>query len=171
LETDNRKGITLLELIVAIGMMTILTTTVMFVYNLHFKAWNESYVRSVIRGNLSQALELASNSLRQAQSIDALTESSIIFTADLGNGSSAYRLYLYNADDPEPNGPYTQSTYSLRFAEDAVDYGDGAVLSADIAQPLSPAFAISDKVIAIHLTALRGAEEVTMRTKIRPRNL
>ena len=152
-------------------MLGILTTTVIFVYNLHFKSWNEGYARSVIRDNLSQAMELAGDRLRRAQSIDALTESSITFTADLGNGSNTYRLYLYNAGDPEPNPPYTQSTYSLRLGQGAVDYGDGPVLSSDIAQPSGPAFAISDKVITLDLTALRGAEQVTMRTKIRPRNL
>jgi type II secretory pathway pseudopilin PulG len=162
---------TLVELIVVIGMMGILTTTVMVVYNFHFKSWNESYTRSRIRGNLAQALELASNQLRQAQTIDAVTQSSITFTANSGGGTSSYRLYLYNADDSEPNPPYTQSTYSLRFAQDSVNYGDGAILSSDIAQPTSPAFSISSKVISINLTALSGEQEIAMRTKVRPRNL
>lgn len=171
METGNHKGMTLVELIVVIAMMGILTTTIMFVYNFHFKSWNESYTRSLIRGNLAQALELASTQLRKAQTIDALAESSITFTADSGSGTSSYRLYLYNAGDPEPNPPYTQSTYSLRFAQDSINYGDGAVLSSDIARPTSPAFAISGKVISINLTALRGEQQIAMRTKVRPRNL
>ena len=171
MRNNNHKAITLIELIMVIGMMGILVTAVTFVYQLHFKVWNEGYTRSVIRGRLSQALEIASGRLLQAQTIDAITESSVTFTADLGSGSSTYRLYLYNADDPEPNPPYTQSTYDLRFAQDAVDYGDGAVWSSDIVQPSSPAFALDGKVLTINLTTSRGAQQVTMRTKIRPRNL
>ena len=160
-----------MELIVAMAMMGILTTTVIFVYSLQFKSWNESYSRASIRGNLSQALELATVSLLQAQSVDELTESGITFTADLGNGNNSYRFYLYNADDPEPNPPYTQSTYSLRFAQESVDYGDGAVLSPDIAQPATPVFSMDDNTVTINLRALKGSEEVTMRTNVRPRNL
>jgi Tfp pilus assembly protein PilE len=170
LEINNRKSLTLVELIMVIGMMGILTATVSFVYNLHFKSWNEVYTRSVIRGRLSQTLELMGNRLLQAQSIDAFTESSITFTADLGSGSDTYRLYLYNANDPNPP-PYTQSTYSLLSAQGAVNDGDGVVLSPDIVQPSSPPFVMNGKVITINLTARRGAEQVTMNTSVRPRNL
>ena len=83
MEINNRKSTTLVELIVATCMMAILTITIAFVYNLHFKSWNETYTRSVIRGRLSQALALMTNRLLQAQSIDAFTESSITFSADL----------------------------------------------------------------------------------------
>jgi len=171
LEIINRKSMTLVELIVVIGMMTILTATIFFVYNLHFKSWNQGYTRSVIRGKLSQALELMGNRLLQAQSIDAFSESSITFTADLGNGSNKYRLYLFNADEPGAHPPYTQSTYSLLSAQGTVNDGDGVVLSADILQPSSPPFTISGKLITINLTAGKGAEQVTMNTNVRPRNL
>ena len=159
-----------MELIMVIAMMGILTATVSFVYNLHFRSWNELYTRSVIKDKLSQALELMSDRLLQAQSIDDFTENSITFTADLGGGSNTYRLYLYNANDPEPP-PYTQSTYSLLSAQGAVSDGDGVVLSPNILQPSSPPFVMSGKVITINLTAQSGAEQVTMTTSIRPRNL
>ena len=152
-------------------MLGILTVTIIFIYNVQFKSWNEGYSRSLIRGNLSQGLELAVQSLLQAQSIDAVTESSITFTADLGNGTDTHRLYLYNADDPEPNPPYNQSTYSLRFAHGLVNYGDGAVLSPDIKQPATPAFSMNNNVVVIELTVLRGSQEVSMKTSVRPRNL
>ena len=170
MEINNRKSVTLVELIVVTCMMAILTTTIAFVYNLHFKSWNETYTRSVIRGRLSQALALMTNRLLQAQSIDAFTESSITFSADLGNGSNSYRLYLYNVNDPQPP-PYTQSTYSLLSAQGVVNDGAGVVLSSDIAQPSSPPFVMTGKAITINLTARRGAEQVTMTTSIRPRNL
>jgi hypothetical protein len=171
IKNKNQKGISLMELTVAISMMGLLVTTVIFVYNAQFKLWNEGYSRLVIRRDLSQALELASRVLLQAQTIDDLTESSITFTADLGGGSDMYRLYLYNIDDPEPNPPWTENKYFLRFAHGTVDYGQGVIISSDIAQPLSPTFVMNQGVLSIDLTAVNGEEQVTMRTKIRPRNL
>lgn len=165
-----RKGLTLVELIMVIGMMGILTVTVSFVYNLHFRTWNDVYTRSLIRGQLSQAMELMTARLLAAQSIVDFTESSITFTADLGRGSNTYRLYLYNANDPDPP-PYTQSTYSLLSAQGAVDDGEGVVLSPDIVAPSSPPFVMNGKLITIVLTAKRGAEHITMTTSVRPRNL
>jgi hypothetical protein len=171
LRTRDRKGITLSELIITLALMSILTVTVIFVFNLHFKSWNESYGRSLIRGRLSQALEVISDNLRHAQSIDAISDSSLTFTADVGSGPETYRLYLYSAEDPEPNPSYTQDVYSLRLARGSINYGDGAVLSSDIAQPAGPVFTMSGPVIAIDLSAVRGDQRLSMRSKIRPRNL
>lgn len=160
-----------MELAVAIGMLGILTVAVVYVYNWSIHSWDQGYMRSKIRAGLAQAIESASQKLLQAQTIDALTESSISFTTDSGNGSNTYRLYLYHVNDAEPNPPYSQNTYEFRMAKSDVDYGEGVVLSSDIAQPLSPVFVMNDRVISIQLTALRGDQQVTMSAKIRPRNL
>ena len=157
MKTDNRKGLTLVELIMVMAMMTILTATVCFVYNLHFKTWNEVYTRSLIRGHLSQALELMSDRLLQATSITAFTQNSITFTADLGGGSNTYRLYLYNG--------------SLLSAEGTITDGSGVVLAANILQPSNPSFTMNGKVITINLTVQKGDQQVTMMTSVRPRNL
>lgn len=154
-----------------LGLMGFLTATIVFVYHLQVTSWNESYIRSSIRDRLSQALELATHRLRQAQTIEEITDGSITFTADLGDGIDTYRLYLYNAEDPEPEAPYTQNIYSLRMAKGLVDYGEGGVLAADIAQPSGAVFSINGQVINITLTTSRENEEVTMRTSVRPRNL
>ena len=160
MDINDRKGLSLIELMVTIGMMGLLMATVVMVAHVQLKAWDESYTRAVIRGNLSQAMELVSDDLRQARSIDALTDSSVTFTADLGRGMLTYRLYLYNADDG----------YSLRLAEGIVDDGDGVVLSSGIV-PSSPVFSMNGKVVAVHLTASSGNQQITMHTNIRPRNL
>lgn len=167
----RRTASTLMELTVAIGMFGILTVTVLCVYNWYIHSSHGSFTRSKIRAGLAQAMESASQKLVQAQSIDDLTESSITFTTPSGNGNSIYRLYLYHAQDDQPNPPYSQNTYEFRMAKDDVDYGDGVVLSSNIAQPLTPVFAMADRVINIQLTASQGDQHVTMSTKIRPRNL
>jgi hypothetical protein len=171
LRIHGRKAVTSIELTIAIGLMVILTITVVSVYQWHLRAWNEGYARSVIRSRLLQALESVEKPLLHAQSIDALSEGSITFTADLGDGGIAYRLYLFNENDPEPNPPYSQESYTLRLAKNDMDYGEGVLLSSDIARPAQPVFLLDDKVITIQLSALKQDERITMSTKIRPRNM
>ncbi|MCK5580669.1 MAG: hypothetical protein KAJ18_05280 [Candidatus Omnitrophica bacterium] len=165
------KAVTLLELLVVILALVILVGVINNVFFVGFNVWNEGFSRAEIRTDLGQALELISKNLRQAGSVDALTESSITFSADLGGGDDTYRVYLYHEDDPEPNPPYTQDTYDLRWAKGTVDYGAGANLVTDIAQPTHIPFSQTGAVITMDLTATRGDETLRLRSNVRPRNL
>jgi len=167
----NRRAFTIVELLVVMVTLIILMGVVVNLYTVGLDLWSEGYTRSGIRTELAQALELISKNLRQAKSIDALTESSIIFTADLGSGDDTYRIYLYNASDAEPNPPYSQSSYDLRWVQGTVTYGLGANIATNIVQPTNTPFSQSGNVIAIDLTATSGDESVRLRTNIRPRNL
>lgn len=165
------RGFTVLELLIVILALTILVGVVGNVYTVGLDLWNDGLGRSQARTDLSQALELISRNLRKATRIDALTASSITFTANLGGGSSTYRVYLYNSADPEPNPPYSQAFYELRWAQGAVNYGSGAILSTGIVQPVAAPFIRSGNVITIDLTAVRGNETVKLKSSVRPRNL
>ena len=170
----KNKGLTLIELLITTAVLSILIFTVGYAFVIGFKLWNEGYGRSDIRTGLSQALELASKNLRQANSIDELTAGSITFSADLGGGEDTYRVYLYNASDTEPNPPYTQNTYELRWAKSTVDYGSGAVLIKDVKKPVPPSskpFSQNGNVITLDFVVERGDQTVAMRTKVRPRSL
>ncbi|MFH2137508.1 MAG: prepilin-type N-terminal cleavage/methylation domain-containing protein [Candidatus Omnitrophota bacterium] len=167
----NNRGLTLMELLVVIMLLAILVGTIGYVFITGLNLWSQGYARSDIRFRLSQAIELITRQLRQAVSIDSLNQSSITFTADLGAGDSSYRVYLYNSADPEPNPPYTQSTYELRWASGAGGYGTGAVIASDIIQPVSAVFSQSNNIISIDLTVSRQGETIRMRSKVRPRNL
>jgi len=167
----HAKGLTLTELLVVTATLGILVYSITYTYVIGIKVWDQSYSRSDIRGSLSQAMELISKDLRQAKNINSLTQSSITFTADLGAGDNTYRFYLYNSADPEPNPPYTQSFYELRWAQGAAAYGTGAVLARDIVQPVNTPFSLSNNLISIDLTAARSDESVRLRSNVRPRNL
>ncbi len=164
-------GFTILEILIVILALTIVVGVVNNVYIVGLDLWSEGISRSSIRTDLSQALELVSKNLRRATSIDAITASSITFTADLGGGSSSYRVYLYNASDSEPNPPYSQDNYDLRWAQGTTTYGSGANLATDIAQPINTPFTQNGNVITLDLTATRGEETVRLRSNVRPRNL
>ena len=159
----TKNGLTLIELLVPTAILAILVFTVGYVFVVGLNLWNEGYARSDIRGDISQGMELISKNLRQAKSIDILTESSITFTADLGSGDDTYRVYLYNSADPEPNPPYTQSSYELRWAKGTVTYGSGAILARDIAPPTNTPFTQSGNYITIDLTVTRADETLRIR--------
>lgn len=167
----NKKSFSILELLAVILALGILLGVIARVFFAGSEIWNKGYSRSSIRTSLAQAIELISRNLRRATSIDAITASSITFTADLGNGSGTYRVYLYNAADPEPNPPYAQDVYDLRWAQGTVTYGLGANLATDIAQPTNTPFSQSGNVITIDLTATKDNQSIRMRSKVRLRNL
>jgi len=167
----NKKGFTLIELLVTLTIMSVLVFTIGYTFVVGLKLWDEGYDRNDIQTDIAQAFELISKNLRQATSINTLTESSITFTADLGSGSTSCRIYLYNSSDSEPNPPYSESTYDLRWATGTVTYGSGAIVATDIVQPITAAFSQSGNVITVDLTITRGDETLRMRSKVRPRNL
>ena len=170
----SRKGLTFIEVLVTTAIMSILVFTVGYTFIVGLKQWEEGHARSQMRAKMSQALELVSKNLRQAASIDELTAGSITFTADLGNGSQSHRVYMYNASDAEPNPPYTQNIYELRWAVGTVTYGSGAVIATDIDKPNPPSsnpFSQSGNVITMNFTLERGDVSIDMRTNVRVRNL
>jgi len=168
----NTDGLTLIELLITVGILSVLIFTVGYTFIIGLKLWNEGYNRTDIRNDLSYSMDLMSKHLRQAKSIDALTAGSITFTADLGSGDTSYRFYLYNSSDTEPNPPYTQSNYELRWAQGTVTYGSGVVLIADIPTPASTKpFSQSGNVITMDLTVANGDDTMSMRTNVRPRSL
>ena len=172
---QNRRGLTLVELIITVVILPILIFTIGYSFVIGLRLWNQGYTRADIRTRLSQALELVSKQLRQAKSIDELTAGSITFTADLGDGDDTYRVYMYHGADSEPNPPYTQQgSYELRWAKSTVTYGSGAVLVADVKRPVPPSskpFSQNGNVITLDLVVERGDETVAMATNVRPRNL
>lgn len=171
LSACRQKGLTLIELLVTTAMMSILVFTVGYTFIVGLRLWNEGYARADIRTDLAQAFELVGKNLRQAKSIDALTASSITFTADLGNGDTSCRIYLYNSSDAEPNPPYSAGSYEMRWALGTVTYGAGSILATDIAQPTTAPFSRSGNLITMNMTVTRGDESLQMRTSIRPRSL
>ena len=170
----SQKGLTLIEVLVATVIMSVLVFTIGYTFVIGLRQWDEGYARAQMRTQMAQALELVTKNLRQAQSIDALTAGSITFTADLGSGQMSYRVYMYNSSDPEPNPPYTQNTYDLRWAQGTVTYGSGSIIASNIARPSPPSsnpFSQRGNVITMNFELQHGSQTVDMRTNVRVRNL
>jgi len=167
----NKRGLTTIELIAVIFCLSLVVILLGQLYTLGLNIWFEGYTRHTASNQTSQSLERIVKALRQARAIDGLTENSITFKADLGNGENTYRVYLYNAADDEPNPPYTQSNYELRWAQGDLAYGDGTLLVTDIPQPTSPVFSRTNDYITIDLTRNYSDSQVRFRSNVQLRNL
>lgn len=179
----NRKGFTLLELIIVLVMVVVLIGTVSFVFIVSLRAWSSGRVRADIRADLDLARERMLKEIRHAKSIDISEESriTIISIVDFEEPidfevPTSYRYYLYNENDPEPNPPYTQATYQLRRSKNDATYGAGVALVEGIVNPQSfdpsrPPFTQSGNLIIIDLNGTREGETIRLRSNVRPRNL
>ena len=164
-------GLTILELLVVVILTGIIVIVIGQTYITGLEIWRDGYERSVARDQTSQALERITKALRQAKGIDDFSEGSIVFSADLGGGDDSYRVYLYHPSDTEPNPPYTQGLYELRWAQGDVSYGQGAVLAKDIQQPLSAAFTFNNGLVTVDLTNNLLDSSLRFRSNIQLRNL
>ncbi len=174
-KSTDKSGFTLIEVLVTTVMLAILVFTVGYTFVIGLKLWNEGYTRTNMRAKMTQALELVTKNLRQASSIDEIIAGSITFTADLGSGSTSYRVYMYHEDDPAAETPYTESGgYQLRWAVGITTYGSGAIIATNIDKPNPPAsnpFSQSGNVITMNFTVEDGDHTIDIRTNVRVRNL
>jgi hypothetical protein len=167
----KEAGLTVLELLLVMILTGILVIGIGQVYVTGLGIWQNGYERSVARDQTAQALERMSQALRQAKNIDAFSESSIIFTADLGAGDDTYRFYLYHPAQTDAGPPYTQSVYQLRGAQGDVSYGEGAVLAQNIRQPATAPFSLSSGLLTVDLTRNFLDSSMRFRSNVRLRNL
>ena len=167
----GKRGLTIVELMAVFLLLSILMVSLSQLYILGLKLWEDGYERQQAGQQMSQAFERVSQYLRQARSIDDFNESSISFSADMGAGLKAYRLYLYNPLDAEPNPPFTQATYELRLADGDIDYGDGVVLSTQIERPTDPGFTRNDDFISLDLMRSYLDSSLRFRSSVQLRNL
>lgn len=177
-KASKKEGLTLIELIITTSMMSVLVFTVGYTFIIGMKLSNDGYNSAVSNTKIAQALELVSNGLRRAQSIDAITAGSITFTADLDGDVDddpiSHRVYLYNSSDSEPNPPYNQDTYELRWAQGTVTYGSGGIITSNVDKPNPPSskpFDQNGNLITMDFTVTSGSDTVNMRTNVRVRDL
>jgi hypothetical protein len=167
----KKTGFTVMELIISLGIFVILSGSIIFVYMTCFRTWDASQNRMSIKSEMTQAVDNMVRNLRKATSIDALTDYSVSFTADLGEGSAQYKYYLYNPTDAGPYPPYNATSYYLLRASAADALGQSPIAITYVKPPGTAVFSQSGNLITIDLTSVYYGETLHMRTKVRPRNL
>ncbi|MGE0268662.1 MAG: hypothetical protein AB7S78_09450 [Candidatus Omnitrophota bacterium] len=168
---STQHGFTITELIMSVLVTGVLIFTIGLIYTTGTSIFENGYDRISNRTDAAQAIDQVTRYLVQAKSIDDISESSLSFTADMGSGDVNFRVYLYSPDDPEPNPPYSEDNYQIKFAEGDLSYGAGKVLVRNLISPVNFPFDRNNNLITLDWTLSRNDSTVRMRTNVRPRNL
>ena len=167
----SQKGFTIVELYMSLTILVILGLAIGSVYMVGEKMYFGGINRVDIRSDGANAMELIKYHLMHAKSIDEITENSLTFTADVGNGDETFRAYLYHDSDAEPNPPYTEQLYDLKLLQGGTTYGEGKVLARNVEVPGTEIFRRDNNVITLDWTLLKEDASLRLRSKVRPRNL
>jgi len=187
--TDDRRykrGFTLLETLIVFSLLSVLMGVSAYLFTVSLRVWVTGSLRTEIRENMSYAMEKTVRDLK-AMALGSLSQ------YDSGSGNIAhtiqyddlsgntYVLYLYNADDLSFDSDYSQSLYNLRKANitqgDNPASGEGVLILQDLVSPAAaePATDLTidpnATLVTLDFVVQRGDETVTIRTKVRPRNL
>ena len=173
-----KRGITLIEIMVAVALFAILAVATVLVFRAILLSWASQETRAGIDIALDVEVEEVVRDLREATAISSVNSDEVRFTA----GGSDYIYYFYNENDSYPP-VFDQSTYELKKTaltggiSGTFTYGDGRIIIFDLIPPgtgTDPKTDLSidaNNLITVILKMTRGDETITSKTQVRPRNL
>ena len=177
-----KDGLTLIELIIAIMMMSLLIGATIYVFYAVLLSWSSQETRSGVDIDIDYDIEKVVRDLREAK-LASLSDpyssykDEIRFSNDKAN---FYTYYLYNAGDHYPP-TFGQSSYQLKKAmltgglDGTFTYGSGDLIMSDIKprtafMPERPVILSTGNMVTIDISIKRRDEEVRSRTAVRLRN-
>ena len=186
---SNRKGFTVIELLVAITLLSILLAVTISFYPLVIKVWNSGRSTYALRDDLSRVSEVLKDYLTKASNFTIINPGRIVFTANVDPTTPAGEfcvLYLYNANDTTWPSTYPYAMYELRFmtytpGPGQPAFGGGRSLLGDtsagnatpfgLRPPPYTSFSSSGNQISVTLNETRDKENKALSFEVRPRNL
>lgn len=173
-----KKGLTLIEMMITVGMIVILAGAAGYVFCAVLVSWSSQETRAGIDINLDRGIENVVRDLRESRVASAINNDEIRFSHDQ---VAYYIYYLYNAGDSYPPA-FGQSSYQLRKAaltgglNGTFTYGSGELIISDIKPrtaftPARPVISFTGNMATIDISIKRGDETVRSRTAVMPRNL
>jgi len=177
-----KRGFTLLETLIVFSLLSVLMGVSAYLFTVSLRAWGTGSLRTEIREDMSYAMEKVVRDLKEMANGSLSQYSSIEHTIQFEEtGGDTYVLYLYNSADPVFNSTYNRDFYNLHKANinqgDDPDSGEGVLILRDLVSPDASAPKTSLSInagrtqVTLDLAVQRGDETVTIRTKVRPRNL
>ena len=168
------KGLTLLEMIIAISLSTLLMGTSLLLLRPILLAWAHHQDRLELQQQVQHGMEKTIRQIRLAG--DAQGGSGAIrFTISALSGTQSYILYLYHPSDSWPPS-YSQASYQLRQAplvggiNGTFTYGAGALLMREVVPPPASTLSLSGKVALLNLSLKRGDETFRLIERAKRRN-
>lgn len=174
----TKKGLTLIEAMIAVAMLVILTGAITYAFRAVLLSWSSQETRTGINVNLKYDIEDIVRELRGSRQAGAVNNDEVRFSQDK---VTYYVYYLYNPSDGYPPA-FGQSAYQLKKAaltgglNGTFAYGSGDLIMSDIKPrtaftPARPVISFTDNMVTMDISIARGDETVRSRTAVRPRNL
>jgi len=171
---SSLAGLTLLELLITLALISILLGAIWLVFNSGTRAFYNQWTRIGIKGEVGRGFFSMSQELRQATSIVSATQTALTFTLDSdSNGVDETLQYTWSGTagtplnrvsvSPTPSFtiPVVKSVNNLAFS-----YYDASNNLLSFPVPISQV-----KLVAIDLTAADRDETFNLRSKERLRSL
>lgn len=165
------KGLTLLELIISVLLISIMLVAVWTIYHTGFTVFYNQVSRYDIKDQLSLAFITMTNELQQATSVTAATAASAVFYADINSDGIDEKIeYAWSGVSGAPLEEIINDTETKALARSISAfafsyYGANNVL-------LSFPVTLSDiQLVAVDAAAIKGDETFHLRTKIRMRTI
>ena len=172
----KRYGITLLEIIFALALVVLLTSSVAFVYTVVLRSWDQIGHRSDLHERLYFALERVIRDARTANAL-SVANHSLRFTVNENGADQSYIYYLYNSSDswvPQ----YSQAAYDLMRTSltggigGSFTYGSGEIVVKSLKPPSADTtITSSGNVVFINLVGKEKNDTMKVRGYVRPRNI
>lgn len=174
----TKKGLTLIEMMIAIVMLVGLTGAITYIFRAVLLSWSSQDTRAGIDINLDRDIEKVVRDLRKSKQASTVNNDEIRFSHDK---VIYYIYYLYNTSDTYPP-TFGQSSYQLRKAtltgglSGTFTYGSGDFIMSDIKPrtaftPARPVISFTSNMATMDISIARGDETIRSRTAVRPRNL
>ncbi|MBI5555052.1 MAG: prepilin-type N-terminal cleavage/methylation domain-containing protein [Elusimicrobia bacterium] len=175
----QEKGVTIVELLVAMALLAILLVVTVTFYPPVIKTFNAGKDDFDLRSDLATAREVMSNYLTKASTFTMVNPGRMNFTANVDVTtplSENCTFYLYNASDAGWPTTYPYVSYELRYTEVNV-FGSGRTIAYNLNPPNLPTFPSTyfesrgNNNIAVNLNATKNTQNFELRFEIHPRNL
>lgn len=165
----SERGLTLLELLIAVMMMSALIVALWTVYKANFGAFYSQGSRSNTKGESGRAIARLGSEIRQAVSLTTATVANFVIAYDTdgdGDDDSVQFTWAGASGDPlnrvsDVTTPVISSVSTLAFA-----YYDSSNALLTLPVTLSQV-----KSVLVTVTATDGDESFTLRSQISLRNL
>ena len=173
------KGFTLLEIVFSLALIVFLVTSILFVYIVSLRGWENLGHRTDLHEKLHFGLERMTRDLRESVRMD-VSDHSVIFVLPTGISPNFYTFciyYLYNPNDSWPPA-YNQPSYELRRAVTGIGnigsftYGSGDTIITNLRPPAADtSITAAGNVLMIKLTAFEDDDQLTVQGYVHPRNI
>ncbi len=165
-----RSGLTLMEVILVIALLSILLGAITLTMVTGLKAWDSGILSAGVKKDASYSLRIIAEELKQATAITAANQNNMTFSADLdGNGVDETITYTWSgtAGDAFNRTEGLTTTILARDAQNA----QFQYYNASNTLLSFPVTASQVRVVELTLQLQREAETAQYMIKVRPRGI